>query len=164
VQINKTKMLVKATENCVANLIAKSITSSNIVVQTPAVVLNTVRLQSSRIDCACQADIRNSYSEDWFEKFMECIDMAEIETDVTSTESEDDDLLLDQKNIVVEAINSMRFDWPQWPIQRLQSQLQDKGLKLEVLEANPIFSKHLSRNCIRNLGASFHVIAHFFSR
>jgi len=85
-------MLIKATENCVTNLIAKGITPSNIVVQTPTVVLNTVRLQSARIDCACQAYIRKPYSEDWFEKFMECIDMTKVETDTTSTESEDDDL------------------------------------------------------------------------
>jgi len=57
-------MLVKATENCVANLIAKGINASNIVVPIPTVVLKTVRLQSARVDCACQADIRNSYSED----------------------------------------------------------------------------------------------------
>jgi len=87
-----------------------------IAVQTPTVALNTVRSQGTRIDGACQADIRNSYSEDWFEKFMECIDMAKIETDITSTESDDDDLLFDQMNIVIEAIKSMRFDWPQRPI------------------------------------------------
>jgi len=44
VLINETKMLVKATENCVANLIAKGIISSNIVVQTPTVVLNNILL------------------------------------------------------------------------------------------------------------------------
>jgi len=74
-------MLGKATEICVANLIAESVTSSMIAAQTPTVALNTVRLQGTRIDGACQADIRNSYSEDWFEKFMDCIDMAKIETD-----------------------------------------------------------------------------------
>jgi len=73
--------------------------------------------------------MQNSYSEDWLEKFMECIDMTEIETNTTSTESEDDDMLFEQINIVVEAIKSMRFDWPQCPIQRLHNQLQDKGLK-----------------------------------
>ena len=65
--------------------------------------------------------------------------MTEVETDTTLTEWEDDDLLFDQINIVVEAIKSMRYDWPQCPIQRLQNHLQGKGLKLEVLEANPIF-------------------------
>ena len=105
-------MLIKATENCVANLIAKGINASNIVVQTPTVVLNTVRLQSVRVDCACQTDILSSYSEDWFEKFLESIDMADIGTDTTSTKSEDDNLLLDQMNSVLEAIKSMRFDCP----------------------------------------------------
>ena len=64
VWINKTKMLIKATQNCVTNLIAKGINASNIVVQTPTVVLNTVLLQSIRVDCACQTDILSSYSED----------------------------------------------------------------------------------------------------
>ena len=161
--INKTKLLGNATENCVTNLIAKGITPSNVVVQTPTVVLNTARLQSARIECACQADIRKPYSEDWFEKFMECIDVAEVETDTTSTESKDDDLLFDQINYVAKAIKSMCFDWPQCLIQRLQNHLQDKGSKLEDLEANPIFLKHLSRNCIKNLGAPFQSIVHFFS-
>jgi len=53
VLINEIRMLVKATENCVANLIANGVTSSNIVVQPPTVVLNTVRLQGAGIDCAC---------------------------------------------------------------------------------------------------------------
>ena len=128
-------MLVKATENCVTNLIAKGITPSNIVVQTPTVVLNTVRLQSAIIDCVCQVDIRKPYSKDWFKKFMERIDVTEVETDTAWNESENDDLLFDQINIVVKAIKSMRFDWLQCLIQRLQNQLQDKGLTLDVLEA-----------------------------
>ena len=90
-------------------MVAKGIDASDIIVQTPTVVLNAVRLQSVKVDCACQVDIRKPYSENWFEKFMECIDMTEVETDTTSTESEDDDLLFDQINIVVEAIMSMRF-------------------------------------------------------
>ena len=148
-------MLVKATKNCVANLIAKGVASSNIVIETPTVALNAARLQGTRIDCACQADIRNSYSEDRSDKFMECIDMTEIETDTTSTESEDDDLLFEQINIVVEAIKSMRFDWPQCPIQRLQNHLQDKGLKLEVLEANPIFFKAFKQKLHKEFRCSF---------
>ena len=43
--------------------------------------------------------------------------MADIETDTTSMKSEDGNLLLDQMNSVLEAIKSMRFDWPQCPIQ-----------------------------------------------
>ena len=43
---------------------------------------------------------------------MECIDMTVIETDTTSTES-DDKILLDQINIVLETIKSMCFDGPQ---------------------------------------------------
>jgi len=56
--------------------------------------------------------------------------------------------LLDQINIVVEAIKAMRFDWPQCPKQRLHNYLQDKGLKLEVLEANPIFFKAFKQKII----------------
>jgi len=148
-------MLVKTTKNCITNLTAKGINASDIFVETPTIVLNAVRLQSVRVDCACQADIRKPYSEDWFEKFMECIDMTEVETDTTSTESEDDDLLFDHINIVVEAIKSMRFYWPQCPIQRLQNQLQDKGLKLEVLEANPIFFKAFKQKLHKEFRCSF---------
>jgi len=105
-------MSINAVKNCIESLVATGIDASDIVVQTPTVVLNAVRLQSARIDCACPGGIRKPYSEDWFEKFMEYIDMTEVETDTTSTESEDDDLLFDQINIVVEAIKSMCFDWP----------------------------------------------------
>jgi len=66
---------------------------------------------------------------------MERIDMTEVETTTTLTGSKGDDLGFDQINIVVEAIKSMRFDWLQCLIQRLQNQLQDKGLTLDVLEA-----------------------------
>jgi len=148
-------VLVKTTKNCVANLTVKGINASDIVVQTPTVVLNAVRLQSVRVNCACQADIRKPYSENWFEKFMECIDMAEVETDTTSTESEDDDLLFDQINIVVEAIKSMHCDWPQCPVQRLQNQLQDKGLRLEILEANPVFFGAFKRELHKEFRCSF---------
>jgi len=86
---------------------------------------------------------------------MDRIDMTEVETDTTSTESEDDDMLSDQINIVIEAIKSMRFDWPQCPIQRLQNHLQSKGLKLEVLEANPIFFKAFKQKLHKELRYSF---------
>jgi len=148
-------MLAKAAENCVKNLTTKGITPSNIVVQTRTVVLNTVRLQSARVDCACQVDMRKLCSEDWFEKFMEGIEIKEVETDTTSTESEDDDLLFDQINIVVEAIKSVHFDWPQCPTQRLQNHLQGNGLKLEVLEANPIFFKAFKQKLYKEFRYSF---------
>ena len=47
-------MTVKATENCVKSLMAKGINATTIVVLTPTVTLDTVYLQSPRIDCACQ--------------------------------------------------------------------------------------------------------------
>ena len=49
----------------------------------------------------------------------------------------------------------MRFDWPQCPIQRLQNHLQDKGSKLEVLEANPIFFKAFKQKLYREVQRSF---------
>jgi len=61
VSANTTKMSIKATKNCVD--------ASNIVVLTPTVVLDTVHLQSFRADCACQVDVLNSRSENWFESF-----------------------------------------------------------------------------------------------
>jgi len=64
--------------------------------------------------------------------------MTVIETDTTSTESEDDDILLDQINIVLETIKSMCFDGPQCLIQRLQNHLPVKCLTLSVPRA-PLF-------------------------
>ena len=64
-------------------------------------------------------------------------------------------LLFDQINIVVVAIKSMRFDWPQCPTQRLQNQLQDKGLKLKVLEANPTFFKAFKQKLRKEFRGSF---------
>jgi len=50
------KMSIKATENCVESLMTKGINAASIVVLTPTVTLDTVQLQSPRIDCACQVD------------------------------------------------------------------------------------------------------------
>ena len=49
----------------------------------------------------------------------------------------------------------MRFDWPQCPIQRLQNHLQGKGLKPEVLEANPIFFKIFKQKLHKDFRCSF---------
>jgi len=67
--------------------------------------------------------------------------MTEAELDAILTESEDDILLFDQLDCVLQAIKSVRFDWSQCPIQRLQNHLQAKGLKIDVLETNPMFFK-----------------------
>jgi len=66
-------MSIKATKNCVENLIAKGINASNIVVLTLAVVFDTVHLQSFRANCACQVDVLSSRSEDWFEIFWSAL-------------------------------------------------------------------------------------------
>jgi len=49
-------MLVKATENCVESLMTKGINAADIVILNPTVTLDTVYLQSSGTDCACQVD------------------------------------------------------------------------------------------------------------
>jgi len=143
-------------------LIAKGINASNIVVLTPTVVLDTTYLQSFKIDCACQVDVSNSSSENWFESFLEYIDVTETELDAILTESEDDNFSFDQIDCVVQAIKAMRFNWPQCPIQMLQTYLQTKGLELDVLENNPTFLQRLSRNCIKNFSVHFRVIVHCF--
>jgi len=96
-------------------------------------------LQSPRIDCACQVDVLSSCSENWLESLLGRIDVTEAEQDAILTESEEDKLLSAQIDCIVQAINSMHFNWPQCPILRLQNQLQAKGLKIEVLEENPLF-------------------------
>ena len=63
----------------------------------------------------------------------------------------------------MQAIDSIHFDWPQCPILSLQNQLQAKGLKIDVLEQNPLFLKCLSRNCIKNFRIPSSGIVHFFS-
>jgi len=71
-------MSIRTTKNCVENLIAEGISASNIAVLTPTVVLNTADLQSFDVDCACQVDILSSSSEDWFESFLEYIDVTDV--------------------------------------------------------------------------------------
>jgi len=41
------------------------------------------------MDCACQVDTSSSSSENWFESFLECMDVTEAEVDTLLTESED---------------------------------------------------------------------------
>ena len=44
-------MTIKATKNCVENLIAKGIGASSIAVLIPTVVLDTAHLQGIEVDC-----------------------------------------------------------------------------------------------------------------
>jgi len=64
--------------------------------------------------------------------------MTETKLDAILTESEDDHFLFDSIDCVVQAIKSVRFNWPQCPVQMLQTYLHAKGLGLEVLENNPM--------------------------
>ena len=133
------KMTVKATENCIESLMAKGIKAVDIVVQNPTVTLDTVDWQGLRIkiDCTRSVDISSSSSENSFEGFLECMDVTEAELDTLLIESEEDNLMSDPINCIVRAINSIHFDEPQCPILRLQTQLQAKNLKRDVLEQNP---------------------------
>jgi len=148
-------MSVKATKSCVENLIAKGINASNIVVLTPTVVLDTVHLQIPRIDCACQADVLSSYSENWFESLLECIDVAEAELDAILTESKDDNSLFEQIDCLVQAIDFIHYDRPQCPILRLQAFLQAKGSGLDVLENNPIMFTALKQKLYKEIQCLF---------
>ena len=134
-------MSVKATENCVESLMAKGVKAVDIVVQNPTVTLDTVDWQGLRIktDCTRPVDISSSSSENWFESFLECMDMTEDELDTLLIESEEDNLMSDPIDYIVQAINSIHFDEPQCPMLRLQNQLQAKNLKIDVLEQNPLF-------------------------
>jgi len=148
-------MSVKATKNCVENVIAKGIYASNIVVLTPTVVLDTVHLQSAKKDCACQVDVSSAGSEDWFESFLADIDVTENELDAILIESEDDNFLFDPIDCVVQAIKVMRFNWPQCPIQMLQNHLQAKGLELDVIENNPILFTAFKQKLYKEFQCSF---------
>ena len=96
-------MLVKATQNCVKSLMAKGINTTNIVVLTPTVTLDTFYLQSPRIDCACQVDTLSSSSENWFESLLESMDVTEAELDAILTEPEEDNLLPDPIDCIMQA-------------------------------------------------------------
>jgi len=148
-------MLVKATEKCVKSLMADGINVTNIVVLNPTVTLDTVDLQSLRINCACQVDTSSSSSENWFQSFLECMDVTEAELDTMLTESEEDNLLPDLIDCIVQAIKSIHFDWPQCPILRLQNQLQAKGLKIDVLEQNPLFFEVFKQKLYKEFQSSF---------
>jgi len=149
-------MTVKATENCIKSLIANAMNTADIVVLNSTVTLDTVYLQSLRIDCTCQVDTLRSSSENWFENFW---NVTEAELHTILTESEEDNLLPDPIDCIVQAINFIHFDWPQCPILRLQKQLQATNLKIDVLEQNPYFSKYSSRSCIKNYRALFLILS-----
>jgi len=148
-------MLVKAIENCVESLMAKDINAADIVVLNPIVTLDTVYLQSLRIYCACQVDTLSSSSKDSFESFLECMDVTEAELDTTLTDSEEGNLLPDTIDCIVQAINSIHFDWPQCPILRLQNQLQANDLKIDVLEQNPLFFEVFKQKLYKEFQSSF---------
>ena len=153
--VNKAKLSIKATKYCVENLIAKSIRASNIAVLIPSVILDTVHLQGFEVHCACQVDISSSSSKDWFEIFLEFIDVTEAELDAMLTESEDDNLLFDQIDCVLQAIKSVRFNCPQCPIQMLQTHFQTKGLELDILENIPIFFPAFKQKLYKEFQCSF---------
>jgi len=148
-------MAVKATKNCLENFIAKGIQSSNIAVLTPTVVLDIDHLQSVKKDCACQVDASSSSSENWFKSFMAYMDMTETELETKLTESEDDTLFFDPIDCVVQTIKSVRFKWPQCPIQMLQTYLQAEGLGLDVLENNPILFTAFKQKLYKAFQCSF---------
>jgi len=127
-------MSIKATENCIESLMAKGIKAADIAVLNPTVTLDTAYWQGIRIDCACQVDTLSSSSENWFESFLERMDVTETELDTLLTESDEDNLMSDPIDCNIQAINSIHFDWPQCPILRLQNQWETKNLKIDVSE------------------------------
>jgi len=149
------KMSIKATKNCIKSFVAKGVDASDIVVLTPTAILDTVYLQSPRIDFASQFDALSSSSENWFESFLENMVVTEAKADAILTESEEDNLLPDPIDGIVQAINSIHFDWPQCPVLRLQNQLQAKGLKIDVLEQNPLFFEIFKQKLYKEFQSSF---------
>ena len=97
-------------------------------------LIPTVWLDTDCSNCASQVETTRSSAENWFASFLECIDVTEAELEAMLTESEEDNLLFDQIDCFVQAINSIHLDWPQCSILRLQNQLQAKGLSIDVLE------------------------------
>jgi len=63
---------------------AKGINAADIVVLDPIVTL-----QSLRIYCADQVETPSSNSENWFEEFLECMDVTETELATLLAESEE---------------------------------------------------------------------------
>jgi len=61
---------------------------SDIVVSKPTVPMRTLCLTSFKIgkDAACQTDTSNTNSEDWFEEFLEEMDLTETVLDTCLTE------------------------------------------------------------------------------
>jgi len=147
--------MVKATENCIGHLMAKGINAADSVVRNPTVTLNTGYWQSLKIDCTHQVDTSSSNSVIWFESLMTYMDMTETELDAILTESEDDNFLFDSIDCVVQAIKSIRFNWPQCPIQMLQTYLHAKGLGLEVLENNPMLFTAFKQKLYKEFQNSF---------
>ena len=82
-------------------------------------------------------------------------DVTEAELHTMLTESEENNLLPDPINCIVQAINSISFDWPQCPILRLQNQLQAKNLKIDVSEQNPLFFKIFKQKLYKEFQSSF---------
>jgi len=131
------------------------INAASIVVLTPTVVVNTAHLQSSQVNCVSNDDVPSSSSENWFVNFLECIDVTEAELNAILTESEDDKFLFGPTDYVVQAIKSVRFNWPQRPMQMLQTYLQAKGLGLDVLENNPILFTAFKQKLYKEFQCSF---------
>jgi len=81
--------------------------------------------------------------------------VTEVKLETILTESEEDNLLIDQIDCIVQVIKSIHFDWPQCPILRLQNQLEAKGLKIDVLEQNPLFFKIFEQKLHKQFQSSF---------
>jgi len=130
---------------------------TDIVVLEPTIALDTSDLQSLRIKIGCthQVEPSSSSSENWFESFLECMDMTEAELDTMITESEEENLLSGPIDCIVQAINALHFDWPLCPILRLQDQSQAKNLKIDVLEQNPLFFEMFKQKLYKEFQSSF---------
>jgi len=89
--------------------------------------------------------------------------MTEAELDAILIESEDDNSLFDQIDCVLQAVKSVGFNWSQCPVKTLQTHLQDKGLKLDILENNPIFFTAFKQKFIKNFSVHFRGVVHFFN-
>jgi len=81
-------MTTVATENCVTYLATQGMNISDILVSKPTVPMRSLCLTNFKIgkDVACQTDTSNTSSEDWFEEFLEEMDLTETVLDTCLTE------------------------------------------------------------------------------
>ena len=86
---------------------------------------------------------------------MTCMDLTETELDAILTESDEDNFLFESIDCVVQAIKSIRFNWPQCPIPMLQTDLQSRGIGLEVLENNSMLFTAFKQKLYKEFQNSF---------